>query len=297
MSDDIEGQIRSLFEHVDAQGFLHVCEVAGSRSVSVDADRPVAVASVIKIVFCLAFAREVAAGRIDPQERAEVPARLRVGGPGTAGCRDAVEMSLRDLALFMMSVSDNAATDVICHRTGRNAIRAVLSDLRLSRTHVRGDMMWGHMRVVEELGLPSPEDLDDQVERADPARVWNLAWMNPERSNASTARDTARLLSAIWTDQAGPPAACAFVRATMGQQLTTLRLAAGFEHPRVRVAGKTGTLPAVRNEAGVVTYPDGRQYSAAIFTRADSLSPRLPRIDTAIGTAARMAIEHLRDAV
>jgi beta-lactamase class A len=62
------------------------------------------------------------------------------------------------------------------------------------------------------------------------------------------------------------------------------------------VAGKTGTLPAIRNEAGVVSYPDGRRYAAAIFTRADSLVPRQPRIDAAIGAAARIAVDYLRSA-
>jgi beta-lactamase class A len=294
MSEEIERQIRASFKSAEARGFLHVREIGGSRSVSIDADAPVAVASVIKILFCLAFGREVATGAIPGDERAEVPAAYRMGGTGTTSCRDPVQMSLRDLALFMMTVSDNAATDVIFRRTGRKAIDAVIDELNLSDTHVRRDMMSGHMRVVEELGLPSAEDLDDQVERADAALVWQLAWIDPQRSNASTAREIARLLEAIWTDRAGSPEACAFVRSAMAQQLTTHRLAAGFEQDGVRVAGKTGTLPAIRNEAGVVTYPDGRQYVAAIFTRAHCLAPARPRIDAAIGTAARMAIEHLR---
>ena len=294
MSDEIEQRIGGLFERAGARGFLHVCEIAGSRSVSVDADAPVAVASVIKILFGLAFGRQVAAGAIHADERAEVPARYRVGGAGTAGCRDPVQLGLRDLALLMMTISDNAATDVVLRRTGRPAIGAVLDELNLSNAHVRGDMMWGHMRAVKELGLTSAEQLDEQVQRADPAAVWKLAWLDPARSNASTAREIARLLDAIWTDRAGPPQACAFVRSAMAQQLATHRLAAGFAQDGVRVAGKTGTLPAIRNEAGVVTYPDRRQYVAAIFTRAGSLSPTRPRIDAAIGTAARMAIEHLR---
>jgi beta-lactamase class A len=294
VSDSIEHRIRALFASVEAQGFLHVREIGGSGSVSVDADAPVATASVIKIVLCLAFAREVSAGAIPADERARVPDAHRVGGAGTTGCRDPVEMSLRDLALFMMTTSDNAATDVILERTGRAAIAAVLDELHLSETRFRGGMMWGHMRVVQELGLPSASDLDDQVQRADQAAVWRLAWLDPERSNASTARDIARLLETIWTDGAGPAEACAFVRSAMAQQLTTHRLAAGFEQDGVRVAAKSGTLPAIRNEAGVVAYPDGRRYAAAIFTRAGSLSPTRPRIDAAIGTAARMAVEHLR---
>jgi beta-lactamase class A len=201
VSDTIEDRIRTLFASVEAQGFLDVREIGGSGSVSVDADAPVAAASVIKILLCLAFAREVAAGTIPAAERAEVPAAHRVGGAGTTGCRDPVQMSLRDLALFMMTTSDNAATDVILERTGRAAIDAVLDELNLSETHFRGGMMWGHMRVVEALGLPSARDLDDQIEGADQAAVWSLAWLDPKRSNASTARDITRLLEATARDR------------------------------------------------------------------------------------------------
>jgi beta-lactamase class A len=51
----------------------------------------------------------------------------------------------------------------------------------------------------------------------------------------------------------------------------------------------------VRNECGVVTYPDGRQYAVAVFTRSRVLDDRQPQVDASIGTAARLAVEHLRD--
>ncbi|MEJ3746913.1 serine hydrolase [Actinomycetes bacterium KLBMP 9797] len=39
--------------------------------------------------------------------------------------------------------------------------------------------------------------------------------------------------------------------------------------PAVTVAAKSGALMGlVRNEAGVVTYPDQRQYAVAVFTRS-----------------------------
>jgi beta-lactamase class A len=294
--DEAQQEILDVFAQAGARAAVHVCEIsgAGCGSVSVDADAPVCVASVIKIVFCLVFARQVAAGAVDPRTRVEVPDAYRLGGSGTAGCVDPVQMSLRDLALLMMTVSDNAATDVIVQCVGRGPIDGLLAELGLAETRFRGDMLWGHMRAVDELGLPSPRDIDDQLQQADEAALWTLAWLDPAQSNASTPREMARLLDLIWTDRAGPPQACEFVRSAMAQQVTGHRLAAGFDQAGVNVAGKTGTLPAIRNEAGVVSYPDGRRYAAAIFTRADSLPPRQPRIDAAIGAAARIAVDHLR---
>jgi beta-lactamase class A len=288
----IEQQVRDIFAAAGAHGYLQVREVDGPGLVEVDAEVPVSVASVVKVIVAVAFARAVVAGEIDPAEVVPVPARYRIGGAGTAGCAGPVSLALGDLAVFMMSMSDNAATDVIYQRVGQEALDAVVADLELRDTYVRGDMEWTGLGAVAELGLADATDLDGQFRRAGDA-VWQLGLIDPARGNASTARDVGTLLAAIWTDRAAGPEACALVRTLMSQAITTHGLAAAFPDG-VGVAAKTGTLPAVRNEAGVVTYPDGRRYVAAVFTRAHTLVERQPEIDVAIGRAARAAVDQLR---
>jgi beta-lactamase class A len=294
---DAADQIAAVLDAVGARGFLHAREIGApdgdGAEIDLDGDHPVSAASVIKIVFAVAFARAVAAGRLDPRRRVEVPAELRLGGSGTAGFADPALVSLRDLALLMMTVSDNAATDVIYAQVGGEAITAVLTELTLTRTHVRSDMTSAHRRVAAELGFPDTDDFDARLAAADPAAVSALAWLDPARANATTPRDMTSLLAAIWTDEAGPPDACAFVRDAMARRANTQRLASGFG-AEIDVAGKTGTIPFVRNEAGVVTYPDGRHYAVAVFTRSDSRAARNAPVDAAIGHAGRLAVEALR---
>ena len=287
-------QLKDGLAAAGARGWLHVTEIGSPHELGLQPDEAVTVASVVKVIFCLAFAREVATGRLDPRERAEVPEQLRVGGTGTTACLDPVQMSLRDLAVSMMSVSDNAATDIVLAATGRPAVDAVIDELGLSHTWIRSDMRAGHMRVVRELGLAGPRDLDDQLEQAGADAIRALAWLDPARANASTPREITTLLAAIWSDRAGPPQACRFVREAMAQQVSDQRLASGFGLDGVRVAAKSGTLPTVRNECGVISFPDGRRYAAAIFTRTESVAAAAPAVDAAIGAAARLAVEHLR---
>lgn len=102
------------------------------------------------------------------------------------------------------------------------------------------------------------------------------------------------LLRAIWTDRAGAPEACAAVRRAMGHQLTRHRIASGFASP-VTVAAKSGGLMGiVRNEAGVVTFPDGSAYAVAVFTRSDRATSNAAEIDAGIGTIAALLIDQLR---
>jgi beta-lactamase class A len=288
----IERRLRELFTAAGARGYVHVADVDAEASIEVDAEVGVCAASVIKVIVAVAYARAVCAGDLDPSEIVTVPARYQIGGAGTAGCAGPVSMSLGDLALFMMTMSDNAATDVIYQRVGQSALDAVVTDLHLHDTYVRGDMEWIALNTAAELGLPGTLDLDSHFRRAG-ERVWQLSLLDPARTNASTAQDIGTLLRTVWTDRAASPRACSLVRTLMSQAITTHGLAAGFPDD-VEVAAKTGTLPAVRNEAGVVSYPDGSRYTVAIFTRATALTERQPAINAAISTAARIAVDHLR---
>ncbi len=104
-----------------------------------------------------------------------------------------------------------------------------------------------------------------------------------------------RLLRGIWLDEAAAASACAEVRRLMGQQ-GSYRLAIGFPDG-ITVQAKSGSLLGkVRNEIGVVTYPDGRRYAVAVFTRSHTGASRQPAIDAAIGSVAALAIEQIRRA-
>ncbi|WP_328609118.1 class A beta-lactamase-related serine hydrolase [Amycolatopsis sp. NBC_00345] len=290
----IGDEIEAVFADAGARGFVHAREVGvtGGPEVGVGADDPVVLASVFKIPVAVAYAREVVAGRLDETERTRVTARYRIGGIGTAGCADDVEMTWRDLARFMLTMSDNAATDVVYHRVGQAAVDRVLTDLGLSRTRLIGCCEDLFATLAADLGAASG-DIEELLAAATPEQLWQLSVLDPERTTSSTPREITTLLDAVWTDRAGEPAACEKVRAIMAQQIWPHRISSGFP-AGVSIAAKTGTLPAIRNEAGVVTHEDGRQFAVAVFTRAGSLEDRLPRVDASIGKAARLAVDHLR---
>ena len=137
---------------------------------------------------------------------------------------------------------------------------------------------------------PHSADEEDHVLR----RLMAADALVPERTTRTTPRDMATLLRLIWTDQAGPPPACRRVRELMGLQLTKHRLAASFPPP-ARVFAKSGSLVGVvRNEIGVIEYPDGPGYAAAVFARARQPWRNDAAINTAIGAAAAAAVGMLR---
>ncbi|SCL20540.1 beta-lactamase class A [Micromonospora rhizosphaerae] len=289
-----EEEVTEIFSRAGVTASLHVMAVdEPGREVAVRADEQVVIASVFKILLVLEFARQVAAGQLDPVERVLVRAEDRLGGWGTAGCSDDAELSLRDLAYFAMSVSDNTAADLLLRRVGADVLPMLAAELELPRTRIVG----GPRQLVETMLADVGARTEAEFARIFPTlsaeRVRAMRVFDPAHTTSSTAREMTRLLGLIWRDEAGPPAACAMVRELMGRQLFWTRLPSGFP-PGVHVAAKTGTLPGLHLEAGVAEYPDGGRYAMAVFARTERLSTRRIEVDLAMGEAARAAVEALR---
>ncbi|SBT52535.1 beta-lactamase class A [Micromonospora auratinigra] len=287
-------RIAEIFGRVGVDGCLHVTDVdAPRREIAVRADEQIVIASVFKILLVLEFARQAVAGQLDPTERVLVRAADRLGGWGVAGCADDVEISLRDLAYFTMSVSDNTAADLLLRRVGPDVPPMLAAELGLARTRIRG----GPRELVElmlaDVGARDEAEFARVFPTVSADRVRAMRVFDPAHTTSSTARELTRLLELIWRDEAGPPAACAMVRDLMARQLFWTRLAAGFP-PGVRVAGKTGNLPGLHLEAGVAEYPDGGRYAVLVHARTRRLSVRRIDVDLAMGEAARVAVEALR---
>jgi len=285
--------LTEIFDKVDVDARMHAIDVDTGLETGSGADEQVVIASVFKILLVLEFARQAVAGQLDPAERVRVRAEDRLGGWGTAGCADDVEMSLRDLAYFAMSVSDNTAADLLLRRVGPDVVPLLAAELGLARTRVIGGPRQLLESMFADVGAGDAAEFARIFATLPEERIRALRVFDPDHTTSSTAREITRLLTLIWRDEAGPPAACAMVRDLMARQMFWTRLPSGFP-PQVRVTAKTGTLPGLHIEAGVAEYPDGGRYAIAVFARSRRLASRRIDVDLAMGEAARAAVEELR---
>ncbi|MFJ5675534.1 serine hydrolase [Streptomyces sp. NPDC093097] len=282
-------RIRTAFAEAGVTGRLHALDIDSGAEVDAGADEAVVTASVHKLCLLVALHQQAAAGLVDLTEQIECPPDGRTAGPtGLAAMLDPVRMSLRDAAYLMMAVSDNTAASLLLNRVGLEAVNSTTAGLGLPRTRA--------VHTFHEMLATIREDAGPDHARAltDPQVVARLSALDPARTNRSTPREMTRLLRAVWRDEACPAEHGAAIRRLLGLQVWPHRLASGFPFDDVYVAGKTGTLPTVRNEVGVVEYPDGGRYAVAVFTRAASTAATLPAADAVIGTAARIAVDALR---
>lgn len=290
-------EVRAVFRDAGVRGWLHARPVSGdgphhsARDVDAGAHAPVVMASVYKLFVLVAYCREVDAGTVDPREPVVVPVPRTPGPTGISALADPVTMSWRDLVTSMVTASDNAAADVVHSRVGRDRVAALPAELGLSGTRIRGgtddvfaDLLadTGTDDVAAAFGVLADNDVPVEV-RA----------LSPVYGSATTAADVTALLALLWRGELASEVSTAFARRLLGAQIWPHRLRAGFPAP-TQVAGKTGTVGAVRNDVGVVTYPGEHPVAVAVFTHSARSDTTVPRADAAIGAAARVAVHALR---
>jgi beta-lactamase class A len=217
----MSSRIQEMFEQAGCAGQLSVLSLGGMQEVAVDADRSVVTASVFKVSVALEAETQFADGRLDPRERVTLPAAMRTPGPvGFSLFRDDVEVSLQDLVVAMLTISDNDATDALLDRVGIEAVNissvrlgladtVITADLRTvinSIGHAAGFADWDAMQAWA--AQPHSSDEEHRVVRC----MTTADALAPERTTRTTPRDMATLLRLIWSDQEAVPGIQALAR-------------------------------------------------------------------------------------
>lgn len=195
------------------------CDLEGNELVACDADSAYPAASVIKVPLVMALHAEAAAGRLSLDER------LAVGAPvdGSGVLRhlsDVREVSLRDLATLTVIVSDNTATNRLIERVGVDVVNR----------HLDG---WG-------CG-------GSRLRRA----MYDFEAARRGRDNVMRPRDAARLFGMLLRGELADRATSDAVLAVFSRNQDESRLAR-YLPMGTYVAHKSGYIPGVRNDAGVV---------------------------------------------
>ena len=232
-----------------------------------NADEVFFTASTLKVPLLVELLRQVDRGGIGLDQRVELTDAMRVPGSGVlkeleAGLRPTV----RDLAMLMIIVSDNAATDLLLEMVGRDNLRATTRELGLAKTRIP---MSTREILYSMAGLdPSDPDVTYAV-AADKLRRHELDpepdALDEEKSDVSSPDDMCALLEAVHRgDVLSPSSTEAFFDILKRQQHDTVIPL--LLPPGTVVANKTGSYKSVRCDVGVVYSPSG-PYAVAIMAK------------------------------
>lgn len=285
----VQDEMQRTFGEVDVDGSLTAIDLTTGHRVETSGQTAYALASVAKLPLTWALMTLHERGDLDAAEPLALRPAERTRGPvGTGRLHDAITMSARDACYYAMSLSDNGAADAVWDLVGRDRLTATLAALDLPDLQLRAPMR-EYFRLLDRQVARSGLD-EDALLDVDPA---DLDAIDPARVSSATTNALAAFLAQVHRAAGSGSPADRQVLELLGHQLVRNRLASGFPATDVDVRGKTGTMLALRHEAGIVTYPDGRAYAVAVLTRSRTLDIHY-RVDHAIGEAARLAVQHLR---
>lgn len=253
---DFAARLDRAVGHVPTPGRVHVAAwELGTEdgALLIRGDEAVPAASTIKVPILAAVLREVDRGRLRLQCRIPLPPR-RTGGSGVLQSMTGVEeLTLADLLTLMIAVSDNTATNAVIETTGMGPINAFCAELGLRGTVLRRLMMDAEAAAR---GL----------------------------ENTTTALDQARLLEALAGDTVLTEPLRAFaMRALEAQQFNDALPA--LLPDGARVAHKTGELPGVRHDVGIITAAGGRRAVVSVLVTGLA-DPSAAAPAGGVGTAA-----------
>jgi beta-lactamase class A len=231
----MEGAIRGIVHETDAVIGVAIVDLTDQRSFYLNADAIYPTASTIKIAVLAELYRQNERG--SGAKLADLYTVNAKDGVGTEGILQSMSAGVsritnHDLALLMVSLSDNSATNVLIDRVGMDNVNNWLAQLGLERTRLRRHML--DVKAAEE-----------------------------GRENTSTPRELITMLQALHAGRV-------FNKKTTEDFFKMLSTQKSSYIPRLLpadlvIANKPGSLDAVRNDAGIVFVP-GRPFAIAVMT-------------------------------
>ncbi len=160
LSDKLQADLKSLAQGFDGVLGARVVDLTDSTTVGVNDDLTFPTGSSIKIAVLLELFRQVERRPGLLRERRPVTPAAQVGGTGVSQYfGDGTSLlSLEDLAVLMIVLSDNTATNLLIDELGMDSVNRTLSDLGLRRTKLRRKMIRPDASLRGEENLSTPAE-------------------------------------------------------------------------------------------------------------------------------------------
>src|SRR5881275_1374766 len=240
----LEARVAETADRIDGVMGVAILDLTDGRILLHNADRVFPTASSIKIAILLELYRQDQEAHSGAKEKSQLddnytfdPKDLVEDSRIMAGLTPGVtRVTNRDLAQFMVAVSDNAAANILIDRVGKDNVNAMLHGLGLTKTMLRRKMI-------------------------------DIAAARRGDENVSTPQEMARLLEMIYKGKALNQE----LTGDLIKQLKTLKKDSylSYELPAdVELADKPGSLDGVRTDSGIV-FARNRPFAISVMTAYD----------------------------
>ena len=264
--DTLTPRIAERFARLSTEIGFAATHMQSGTALAINADALFPMASVFKVPVMVEVFRQAEEGRFALGDRIPMEAAQRSIGSGVMQrLAEGAALTVRDLVVLMMIISDNTATQMLLDLVGPAAVTATMRRLGLANVNVTLTLpqLFAH---AYNLPLNPPPDYDAmrRLTEAAPMDYRSLAFARSPENTTATAADMAQLMTMIFEKRAGSAASCADMLTILCAQQLRDRVPRYL--PVSGVGNKTGTLRGVRNDAGLMMRGDGDTIAFALFT-------------------------------
>lgn len=268
--------IESYIETIDAEFGIYIRHLQTNEEVNIQGDVLFQTASVIKLPILAALYEQVEAGELDLSER--VTLELADVVPGSGVFQEmmlGLNPTIKDLAMLMIIVSDNLATDKLIRLIGGvERVQQTIDRLGF-RNMVIKHTIWELLSTSVGLSGPYTKEMADEIIRRYTMQEvkWDSdVYKQQKLSNDSSAKDMAELVALFAQGNFISQQCSDEILDILHRQQYKQRIAGCL--PRgTAVANKTGTLGTMFNDAGAVYLPDDLgQYVICVFSKGRTLN-------------------------
>ncbi|OLB21834.1 MAG: hypothetical protein AUI12_06855 [Acidobacteria bacterium 13_2_20CM_2_57_6] len=232
--EKLEATINGVDRNLEGVLGVAILDLTTGQKYFLHADEVLPTASSIKIAILAELYRQAQQGKIKLGDLYTLQSSDLAGGSGIAGALTpgVTRLTIRDVAVLMISVSDNSATNIIIDRIGIENVNALLDSLSLTQTRLRRKMM-------------------------------DVKAAGEGRENIATPREMVTLLESLYRGRV--------LNKPMTEDFFTLLSVHKESYiPRelpedLRIANKPGELEGVRNDSGIV-FTGSRPFAISVMT-------------------------------
>lgn len=246
----LESELHEIVDGFPGSAGICVQEMGGPNRISINGTEPFPTASTIKIHVLAQLFAKVEQGQLDIHRRVVITEKMRVPGSGILShLQGHVELTLYNLAVLMIALSDNTATNLCIDFAGMEETNELIRNLGLGSTSLRRKMQDPDAIAQSQENVSTPNEC-----------VAMLMALQQGRPSSYVARECLKILK---TPKDAP----------LNKILP----------PEIPVANKPGGMDRVQCDAGIVYLPR-KPYIVAIMTKygmLDALEQRQYIVDTA----------------
>jgi beta-lactamase class A len=230
-------------------------------------------ASTFKIPVIVEFFRQLEAGVLSLEDKYVLTERDKVPGSGILKeLSEGMEVTYRDLLSLMMIVSDNTATDVMLSKVGFDNINSMLDKFGLRKTRVVKYCRDILFDLIDLNHIQSDERTIDLFREVAQGAEYKGSWSLGVRDNdVTTPKEMTQLLELIFVGQAASRSSCDSILEIMEKcQTGQYRIPKYLPSSKIKMLRKTGSLPGIRNDVGIIKLSSEEHYVLSCFSMGAS---------------------------